>query len=240
MSLQPSVPQSRTKNENSVDIVAEYFARALDALAQWNAAITVDLAHLRSIAPLTTDRLDELVEPSALQLFETVDLPVYGSGFIAALDSLSDANSHLAWWQGPDRVRLVLASQSVNKEHIDYSELEWYRVPLATGEPHVAGPYVDYLCSDEYTITVAAPVHIDGEFVGAVALDLLIDRVERDLTPLLATFGNDISIVNGVGRVLLSTSAARETGDTIRGADLERFDRFACPGMALDVLIARD
>lgn len=238
MSIHPASPASRTTAEHPVDVVTEYFGRALDALADWNTALAADIARLRRTAPLTIDRLDDVVEPAALALFDTVDLPVYGSGFIAALDSLADANSHLAWWQGPERAQLVLASQSVNKEHIDYSELEWYRVPHATGKPHVAGPYVDYLCSDEYTITVAAPVHVEGEFVGAVALDLLIDRVERDLTPRLAAFGGDISIVNGVGRVLLSTSPARATGDTIRGDDLAAFERFPCPGMALDVLIA--
>ncbi len=239
MSIHPVSPALHAAANHPVELVTEYFARAIDALADWKEALAAEIAPLRRSASLTTDRLDELVEPAALRLFETVDLPVYGSGFIAALDSLADASSHLAWWQGPDRAQLVLAAQSVNKEHIDYSELEWYRVPFATGQPHVAGPYVDYLCSDEYTITVAAPVYVDEEFVGAVALDLLIDRVERDLTPRLAAFGNDISIVNGVGRVLLSTSPARATGDTIRGDDLAGFERRACPGMALDVLIAR-
>ena len=239
MSIHPLTPSSSTIAEHPVELVTEYFARAIDALAVWRQQLAAEITEARAEAPLTTDRLDDLVEPSALRLFDTVDLPVYGSGFIAALDWLADANSHLAWWQGPERAQLVLAAQSVNKEHIDYSELEWYRVPHETGEPHVAGPYVDYLCSDEYTITVAAPVHINDVFVGAVALDLLIDRVERDLTPRLAAFGNDISIVNGVGRVLLSTSPARATGDTIRGGDLDAFERFACPGMALDVLVAR-
>lgn len=238
MSIHPASPASRT-TDHPVELVTDYFGRAIDALATWKDSLALELAELRRHGPLTTDRLDDLVEPEAQAVFDTIDLPVYGAGFIAALDSLADANSHLAWWQGPERAQLVLAAQSVNKEHIDYSELEWYRVPLATGQPHVAGPYVDYLCSDEYTITVAAPVHIDGEFVGAVALDLLIDRVERDLTPRLAAFGDDISIVNGVGRVLLSTSPARATGDTLRGDDLADFERFACPGMALDVLIAR-
>lgn len=239
MSIHPAPPASRTAADHPVELVTEYFGRALDALDDWRGRLAVEIATARADAPLTTDRLDALVEPSALALFDQLDLPVYGSGFIAALDSLADANSHLAWWQGPERAQLVLAAQSVNKEHIDYSELEWYRVPFQTGRPHVAGPYVDYLCSDEYTITVAAPVHVDDEFVGAVALDLLIDQVERHLTPQLAAFGDDISIVNGVGRVLLSTSPARETGDTIRGDDLVGFERRPCPGMALDVLIAR-
>ena len=224
---------------SAVSLVTEYFGRAIDSLAAWTEIFADDLRRARSTGPVTTEVLDELVEPYARRTFDELDLPVYGAGFIAALDSLADARSHLAWWQGADRAKLVLASQSVNKEHIDYSELEWYRVPQSTGHPHVAGPYVDYLCSDEYTITIAAPVALDGEFVGVAGLDLLIDQVERDLLPRLRAFGDDISIVNGVGRVLLSTSARRETGDSIRGAELDGFERGACPGMALEVLTAR-
>jgi len=214
---------------SAVSLVTEYFGRAIDSLAAWTEIFADDLRRARSTGPVTTEVLDELVEPYARRTFDELDLPVYGAGFIAALDSLADARSHLAWWQGADRAKLVLASQSVNKEHIDYSELEWYRVPQSTGHPHVAGPYVDYLCSDEYTITIAAPVALDGEFVGVAGLDLLIDQVERDLLPRLRAFGDDISIVNGVGRVLLSTSARRETGDSIRGAELDGFEITDCP-----------
>jgi len=217
-------------------IVAEYFGRAITELETWKAQFADDLRDARARGPVSTDVLDALVAPYAHRTFDALDLPVYGAGFIAALDSLSDARSHLAWWQGEDRTQLVLAAQSVTKEHIDYSELEWFRVPLQTGQAHVAGPYVDYLCSDEYTITVAAPVQLDGEFVWVAGLDLLIDEVERDLMPRLRAFGDDISIVNGVGRVLLSTSPHRETGDSIRGAALETLTRSRCPGMALDVV----
>jgi hypothetical protein len=220
-----------------VDLVAEYFGKAIGALESWKPLLAADIAAARASGPFTSEMLDDLVEPYAHRTFDSLDLPVYGAGFIAALDSLADAGSHLAWWQGADRTKLVLASQSINKEHIDYSELEWYRVPQATGEAHVAGPYVDYLCSDEYTITVAAPVAIGDDFIGVAGLDLLIDQVERDLTPRLVGFEANITIINGVGRVLLSTDARRETGDTLRGDALAAFRRHPCPGMALEVLL---
>jgi len=223
--------------QSPVDLVTDYFGRAITALETWKPLLAADIAGVRATGPLTSEKLDDLVEPYAHRTFDSLDLPVYGAGFIAALHSLSDAGSHLAWWQGAERTKLILASQSVNKEHIDYSELEWYRVPQATGEAHVAGPYVDYLCSDEYTITVAAPVAIDDDFIGVAGLDLLIDRVEHDLTPRLAGFDAHVTIINGVGRVLLSTDARRETGDTLRGGDLDAFERYACPGMALEVLL---
>ncbi|GAA1686433.1 hypothetical protein GCM10009792_02810 [Microcella alkalica] len=233
-----SAPAERT-SADPVALVTEYFGRAIHSLSSWTGELAGALHEAGGRGAVTTEVLDDLVEPYARRTFDSLDLPVYGAGFIAALDWLSDARSHLAWWQGADRAKLVLASQSVNKELIDYSELEWYRVPQSSGAPHVAGPYVDYLCSDEYTITVAAPVELDGQFVGVAGLDLLIDQVERDLLPRLSAFGSDVSIVNGVGRLLLSTSARRETGDSIRGSSLEGFERGACPGMALEVLTAR-
>ncbi|MGM1028735.1 MAG: cache domain-containing protein [Actinomycetota bacterium] len=220
-------------------IVTEYFGRAIAALESWKAEFAEELRLALARGPVSTDALDALVAPYARRTF-AVDLPVYGAGFIAALDSLADARSHLAWWQGADRSQLVLAAQSVTKQHIDYSELEWYRVPQQTGEAHVAGPYVDYLCSDEYTITIASPVLLDGVFMGVAGLDLLIDQVERDLTPRLARLGGDISVVNGIGRVLLSTSSRRETGDSIRGTARDGLACYPCPGMALEVMQGPD
>lgn len=230
---------STTPVTTHTEIVTDYFGRAIAALEAWRADFVDDLRLARARGPVTTDALDALVAPYAQRTF-AADLPVYGAGFIAALDSLSDARSHLAWWQGIDRAQLVLAAQSVTKQHIDYSELEWYRVPQQTGEAHVAGPYVDYLCSDEYTITVALPVLLDGAFAGVAGLDLLIDEVERDLTPQLARLGADISVVNGIGRVLLSTSNWRETGDSIRDDARDGLTSFPCPGMALEVVQGPD
>ena len=42
-----------------------------------------------------------------------------------------------------------------------------------TGTRHLTGPYVDYVCTDDYTITVTTPVRVDGEMVGVVGTDAL-------------------------------------------------------------------
>jgi len=166
------------------------------------------------------------------------DVRVYGAGFIAAIGLLTDERHHLSWWQGEEPKRLLLAAQSVNKEHIDYSELEWFRVPMETGRGHVAGPYVDYLCSDEYTITVAAPVHIDTVFVGVAGLDLLIDSIERQLLPQLAELGDKVTVINSVGRVVVSTDPHHAAGDAVRSGALAELARTACDGVALEIIAA--
>ncbi|WP_193842598.1 cache domain-containing protein [Tsukamurella tyrosinosolvens] len=202
---------SNLENE-AARITHDYFRSSLEALHNGAIPLAERMSISHGKTPLTRARLDDLVAPLALRTLELPDAPVYGAGFIAAIDLLADARSHLAWWQGDDRRQLVLSSQEINKEHIDYSELEWFRVPMATGEPHVAGPYVDYLCSDEYTMTVAVPTTVDGRRVGVFGLDLLVAVVERELTPRFASVGAQVTLVNGMGRVVVSTDPAAQQG----------------------------
>lgn len=218
-------------------IVEEYFGSPIRMLLSWIDPVSAELAEALRSGTLNRAKLDSIVEPYALRTLDLDGVPVYGAGFIAAIDVLSDAHSHLAWWQGEDRRRLVLASQSVNKEHIDYSELEWYRVPMSTGSPHVAGPYVDYLCSDEYTITVAVPATTDEVRLGVAGLDLLVSEVERELTPRFAALGQQVTLTNGVGRVVVSTDPRCATGDSVRGSRLADLPRVACAGVTLDVIV---
>lgn len=228
---------TRTAVHEAAAIVEGYFGTPIRTLLSWVEPLAARIDYEQRIGPLTRARLDGMVEPYALDALDLPDVPVYGAGFIAAIDLLADARSHLAWWQGTERRQLVLASQSVNKEHIDYSELEWYRVPLSSGEPHVAGPYVDYLCSDEYTITIAVPVTIDGAFAGVAGLDLLVGEVERQLTPRFAALGHQVTLTNGVGRVVVSTDPRCATGDSVRGSRLAELPRATCHGVALDVIV---
>jgi len=217
-------------------VVSRYFSAPISSLEETATQLGTELAAAGKLGPLSSQQLDALVEPHALVTVALPDITIYGAGFIAAVGLLTDERNHLSWWQGDDPKRLLLAAQSVNKEHIDYSELEWFRVPMETGRGHVAGPYVDYLCSDEYTITIAAPVHIDGTFVGVAGLDLLIDSVERQLLPKLAELGDKVTLVNSVGRVVISTDPRHATGDAVRGGALADLTRTACEGVALEII----
>lgn len=218
-------------------IVEDYFASPIRALLDWIDPCSRQLAEALTERSLTRARLDAIVEPYALRTLDLPDAPVYGAGFIAAVDLLSDAHGHLSWWQGSDRRKLVLASQTVNKEHIDYSELEWYRVPMTSGAPHVTGPYVDYLCSDEYTITIAVPATAGDFRLGVAGLDLLVSEVERELTPRFAALGQQVTLINSVGRVVVSTDPRCATGDSVRGSRLADLPRMSCEGVALDVIV---
>ena len=152
-------------------------------------------------------------------MLATPDRPIYGAGYCATAAIVTEGNP-LAWWQGPERSLLASSTFGPGQAAIDLHRLEWYRVPAETLERHIAGPFVDYLCSNEITVTVSLPVMLDGEFTGVVCADVLIASLELLLLPAVARLG-DAVLVNASGRVVLSADDAYETGDRYAGVDPE-------------------
>lgn len=151
---------------------------------------------------------------------------ITGAGFVAAPGFLADAPWHLAWWlsgtntfrAAPDAGvrRLEAVSDPDSEQFRDYTTLEWWRVPARTGTRHLTGPYVDYLCTDDYTVTITTPVSVDGEMVGLVGTDAYVARVEQELLPALRESGHPCTLVNASGRIVASTDARRATGALLR------------------------
>jgi hypothetical protein len=174
-----------------------------------------------------------------------------GAGFVAAPGVLRDVEHWLEWWTatGPPsrrRIRrLVVQVDPAADDFRDYTTLPWFRVPGRTGARHVTGPYVDYLCTDEYTLTFTAPVQHGGHFLGVVGADVEVRWVEDRLSDPLLASGLPATVVSSSGRVLTSTVGSLTTGDLVRevpgrwdGGDDERGDRLLrCAGLPLGLLV---
>ncbi|GGU96525.1 hypothetical protein GCM10010275_38240 [Streptomyces litmocidini] len=147
---------------------------------------------------------------------------VSGVGFVAAPGLLTDVPGWLEWWQrGPDgAVRpLLLDLDPEHSAYSDYTHWDWYTLPRETGRRAVAGPYVDYLCSDEYGLTLSAPVTLGGRFVGVTAADVYLRHFEAAVLPVLQRLPAPARLVNARGRVAASTDPAHLAGSLTRGPD---------------------
>ncbi|MGA5065442.1 cache domain-containing protein [Streptomyces exfoliatus] len=147
---------------------------------------------------------------------------VSGLGFVAAPGLLGDAPGWLEWWQrGPGgAVRpLLLDLDPEHSAYSDYTHWDWYTLPRETGSRAVAGPYVDYLCSDEYGLTLSAPVTLDGRFVGVAAADVYLRHFEAAVLPALQRLPAPARLVNARGRVAASTDPAHLVGSLTKGPD---------------------
>jgi hypothetical protein len=146
---------------------------------------------------------------------------IQGAGYVAAVDALADSRWWLEWFMlrngTPDR--LVVDTDPRGENFYDYESLPWYDVPRATGRRHITGPYVDYLCTDDYTLTFTVPVLVGGRFTGVAGADLKVFAFEKAVLPRLRASHRTMAIVNAQGRVVLSNSARHVSGTLLRGPD---------------------
>jgi hypothetical protein len=148
---------------------------------------------------------------------------VAGTGFIAAPSVLSDQALWLQWWKGDASVqpsRLVVDLDPSSDRFWDYTGLPWFSVPRESGRRHITGPYVDFLCSDEYALTFTVPVRHEGRFVGVVGSDVYIRLFEPVMLPRLRALGTPAALVNVQGRVAVTTSIRRPVGSLVRRPDV--------------------
>ena len=172
----------------------------------------------------------ELVRPGALEVLE--QHPVVGAGYVAAPGALSDRTHYLAWWQGEDARLLAERGVPIGQHVFDYTRHEWFRTPLATGERHVTGPYVDYVCTDEYGLTATAPVVVGGRTVGVVGADTTLETFERLMLPTLAEAG--AVLVNDHDRCVLAADPLLPPGERVATAAHPL--AMPCAGLPLRVL----
>jgi len=145
-----------------------------------------------------------------------------GAGVVLAPDALADAPRCIDWWWADQGIgQLEVDLDPASAEFYDYTTTEWYREPARTGQPCIAGPYVDYICTHKYTFTVSVPVVDDGRFVGVAGADILAGEVERMLLPGLSRLrraNRPAVLVSGDGRVIASGTASILPGTVLRPA----------------------
>ncbi|MEV7621172.1 cache domain-containing protein [Microbacterium sp. NPDC089321] len=203
---------ARTLTE-AIEAVDEFFAGVFEPFDAWAPSLSAELVERLTSGPLSGPQLVSMVADRTLAILTETERPLYGAGFCLGTDLISDG-SPLAWWQGEDRT--LIASSIFGSGHtaISLYGLEWYRVPQTTGRRHIAGPFVDYLCSNQLNLTVSMPITVDGRVVGIAGADVLVSEFERALLPRF-TGTHRMTLVNEHGRVVISTDPDYETGDRL-------------------------
>jgi hypothetical protein len=143
---------------------------------------------------------------------------VAGAGVVTARDVLADASLWIEWWWlardgAVERLEVDLDPESA--EFYDYTTTEWFRDPRQTGARHIAGPYVDYICTREYTFTVSIPLVHAGRFIGVAGADILASRVEQLVGRSLAELPCVAALASGSGRIISSNTAALMPGSIL-------------------------
>jgi hypothetical protein len=183
-----------------VDELEQVFG-ALDSLAgQFCALCRSGRPGREDLAPL---------RPAIFELLHAHRGLVAGAGIITAPDLLRDAPRWLEWWftnatGTPESLRINLDPAA--PDFFDYTTADWYATPLVSMARRVAGPYVDYACTNEYAITLSTPVPDGDELLGVAAADVLVSSLETRVLPALTGFDQPVVLANADGRVIASNS----------------------------------
>lgn len=209
----------------SSDVLA--VSAALEALTTTAFEVCERIAHgVRSLlddgAPMTRGRLKPVGDLAVAEI-ESRPGSLQGAGFVAAVDRLADAGRWLEWYstdaaQRPQR--LVVQSDPRNEYFYDYTVLPWYVVPAQTRHRHITGPYVDYLCTNDYSLTFTVPVLNGSDFVGVAGCDVGVATAEAALMPSLRAAAQRLAVVNADGRVIASNSGRHICGDLVDRPDV--------------------
>lgn len=202
----------------------------LDAVADLTASVFTVVDRIADRARVALEDADEprrsTLSPIAAIASEAVARGgdhVQGAGFVAAVGFLADEPWWLEWFTVGDdgrAHRLVCQTDPHGIGFYDYEHLPWYVVPRDTGARHVTGPYVDYLCTDDYTLTFTVPVQLDGRFAGVAGADLAVRTAETLLLPSLRAAGQRLVVMNSFGRIVASNSGQHVCGDLVQEMDV--------------------
>ena len=179
----------------------------------------------RQLAPPATPTRSRLAGVDALAGSFVGDSghPVRGAGFVAAVGFLTDQPWWLEWFaQGEDgrSHRMVSQTDPDGAGFYDYEFLPWYLVPRDTRRRHITGPYIDYVCTDDYNMTYTAPVLIDDRFAGVAGADIGVQTAETILMPSLRATATPLAVVNQQGRIVASNSGRHLCGDLVTEIDV--------------------
>jgi len=211
------------------ETVESYFGELFDDLERMRGRLT----ELFATHPVSSSLAGNTIEPLALLMLEREQ--IVGAGFVAAPDALSDRRLYLAWWQGDNQQLLAESAAPASGDPLDYTRHEWFRTPLRTGRRHITGPYVDFVCTDEYVVTSTVPVLVGGAMVGVVGADTLVETLETMLLPILRQAGNRATLVNHMGRAVVSADPHTATGTLVDLASVREI--LSCRDLPLSVVI---
>ncbi|MGN6721612.1 MAG: cache domain-containing protein [Marmoricola sp.] len=228
---QTTLPDATVRVRDQIaDILTGIFETLMPLKAQTHALFA-------DAAP--TAALLTALDPLAIAALQREDDLIVGAGYVAAPGAVSDSQYWLEWWSDYNTPRtrrperLVVEVDPHSESFNDYTRLPWYAVPALTHQRHLAGPYVDYLCTDEYTLTATIPIVVREQFVGVVGADVYANTLAQIIEPLLAPIsGEDAStlVVNSAGRVLAADDALLTTGDLVDDAGLRQAIAAVCAG----------
>lgn len=167
---------------------------------------------------LSTSERKELQQEIKAALHESQYCQGMGFASYSAATSTEQEYWTLEWWYKKENQlqQAQLENYQNAQRFLDFRTFEWFHQPAENKQPCFYGPYVDYICNGAYTITMAHPVMIRDQFIGVIAIDVLVSALEKVLLPKLKNIQQKAVITNNTARVITSNDISIRTGTLLK------------------------
>ncbi|MFJ4026789.1 cache domain-containing protein [Paenarthrobacter sp. NPDC089989] len=132
---------------------------------------------------------------------------------------LDDADTWHQWWSLV-KGKLLFIPHNLNPASVnfyDYTDMTWFERPLASGNPELIGPYIDFGGADMKIVTASRPVLVGAETVAIAGADLSMEFIEREFLRGLGRRPEHVALLTESGKVVASNSARFAPGTRFEG-----------------------
>lgn len=239
-----------THKGTNVRTIAETpeMTRLMDVITGWHAQVPETIERISSvaIAAISTDSrsLDAQVEEVVFDVLNST-CKFAGAGIVSVHPTVLARSRSLLWWvtqlenSRVEPLPLDADLTELGTYQAGLEDIEWYRVPATTGRPHMTGPFVDYMCTDQFAFTFTVPLEISGEFYGVAGIDMTVRSLEEEIETLLEDVSPDAILLSNTDLVAISLDPQFATGSRLKPAQLGSYALTPAPGTLLSVAVPR-
>lgn len=220
--------------------------RLVDVITAWQAQVPETIERVSSVAieALSTDprSMEARLEEVAFDVLKST-CKFAGAGIVSVHPTVLERSRSLLWWvtqRENGRVEPLPLDADLTElgtYQAGLEDIEWYRVPETTRRPHMTGPFVDYMCTDQFAFTFTVPLEISGDFYGVAGIDMTVRSLEDEIESFLEDVSHDAILLSNNDLVAISLDPRFATGSRLKPVQLESYEVTPVPGTLLSIAV---
>lgn len=222
--------------------------RLVDVISAWQAQVPETIERVSGVAIESLSTAPRALEARLEEVvFDALNSTskFAGAGIVSVHPAVLDQSRSLLWWvtqRENGRVEPLPLDADLTElgtYQAGLEDIEWYRVPATTRRPHMTGPFVDYMCTDQFAFTFTVPLEISGDFYGVAGIDMTVRSLEEEIESLLEDVSDEAILLSNNDLVAISLDPRFATGSRLKPAQLESYVLTPVPGTFLSIAAPR-
>lgn len=212
-------------------LVGDWFNAVYADLVEMASDCEREINTIRGTKPYLTEKHLHAIQPSAAKFLRRHSIPE-AAGIVLGPGVANDEIGAIEWWRrgaDGDTSRIVFTLSPDVAGYYDFVTYHWFADVVASGQPAIQGPYLDYAGMDQYIMTSMVPLSLNGVVIGTAGCDTEIRDLESVMMPILRRIPADAALVSDGDRIVVGNSGRFVVGNRVKNLPAEAL-RVDIPG----------